>query len=59
MENSQLRAAIPTNEKWAADSKGWEMPNSTLLKELRKRCIAPILRPDQAKPNSLAVELTL
>jgi len=55
MTSNELRAAIPTNETWASKSKGWEMPNARLLKELRKRCVPPILRADTSNAGELSI----
>src|SRR5258707_399946 len=38
MTSGNLSAAIPTNEAWARESKGWTMPNERLYDELQKRC---------------------
>ncbi|MBZ5614662.1 MAG: hypothetical protein LAO23_11685 [Acidobacteriia bacterium] len=59
MTSAQLHAAIPTNEDWAKRSKDWEMPNPRLFKELRKRCVSPILRADKAPTGALFVERAL
>jgi hypothetical protein len=59
MTSGDLHAAIPTNETWARTSKGWKMPNPSLFTELRRRCVAPILRADQPQDNPLFVEFRM
>jgi len=56
MTSGDLHAAIPTNEKWASDSKSWTMPNARLFKELKKRCAGPVLRSDKPADNPLCIE---
>jgi glyoxylase-like metal-dependent hydrolase (beta-lactamase superfamily II) len=59
MTSGNLHAAIPTNETFARNSKGWNMPNARLFAELKKRCAGPILRADKAADAELYVEFAL
>ena len=59
MTSGALHAAIPINETWALNSKKWVMPNARLFTELKKRCVAPVMRADQPGANPLFVEFDI
>jgi hypothetical protein len=49
MTSPKLVAAIPTDEKWASDVKGWEMPAPKLKPALRERTKGRIIRADPGR----------